>query len=73
MNCPENKKTDGGGDGSFRGSKNQKSGKFQELPRKSIHFFNPPSEDGEREGTEREKGRGRQAGKERPERSRVTS
>ena len=42
MNCPENqkqikKKPVGGG--SFRGSKNQKSGKFHELPRKSIHFF----------------------------------
>ena len=73
MNCPENKKNRWGGDGSFRGSKNQKSGKFQELPRKSIHFFKPSSEDGEREGTGREKGRERQAGKERPERSRVTS
>ena len=30
------------------GSKNQKSGKWHELPRKSIHFFKPPSEDGER-------------------------
>ena len=29
--------------GVFRESKNQKSGKFHELPRKSIHFVNPPS------------------------------
>ena len=28
--------------GVFRVSKNQKSGKCHELPRKSIHFFNPP-------------------------------
>ena len=46
MNCPENKKEikkkPVGGGGSFRGSTNQKSGKFHELPRKSIHFFNPP-------------------------------
>ena len=46
MNCPENKKhkkckTPGGG-GSFRGSTNKKSGKCHELPRKLIHFFNPP-------------------------------
>ena len=30
-----------GGGGSFGGSKNQKSGKFHELPRKSIHFLTP--------------------------------
>ena len=48
---------------SFRGSKNQKSGKFHELPGKLIHFFNPPSEDGEREGRtggRGQEGRGRQ-------------
>ena len=40
---------DGHGDGSylnkfgnFRGSKFQKSGKFHELPRKSINIFLPP-------------------------------
>ena len=72
MNCPENnnnKKNPVGG-GSFRGSKNQKSGKFQELPRKSIHFFNPPprvergrggQEGGDREG-EREREAGREGG-----------
>ena len=53
-------------------SKNQKSGKFHELPRKSINFFKPPPpprmergrggrEGGDREG---EGGRGREAGKE---------
>ena len=69
MNCPENQqfKKNPVGDGSFRGSKDQKSGKFHELPRKSIHFFNPLR--GWREGgvDGREKGRGRQAGKEGPE------
>ena len=60
------------------GQKNQKSGKYHELPRKSKHFFNPLRGGREgvadgREGTGREKRRGRQAGKEGPERSRVTS
>ena len=68
MNCPENLfffLNRVGGGGSFRGSTNQKSGKFHELPRKSIHFFNPPSPRMEREGgadgregTGREKGEG---------------
>ena len=46
MNCPEKKKyfkifkTPVGG-GSFRGSKNQNSGKCQELPRTSPFFFKP--------------------------------
>ena len=42
MNCPEFFffKPVGGG-GSFRGSKNQKSGKLYELPRKSIHLLTP--------------------------------
>ena len=56
-----------GGGGSFR-SKNQKSGKFHELPRKSIHFFNPPSRmeigRGRREGGDREGEREREAGRE---------
>ena len=81
-NCPGNKNIFflnpvGGG---FRGSKYQKSGKFHELPRKSKTNLTPPplrgwrdgGADG-RDGTGREKGRGRQAGKEGPERSRVTS
>ena len=79
MNYPENQqfffKNPVGGGGSFRGSKNQKSGKFHELPRKSIIFLTP-SEDGEREGWTGgtgQEGRGRQAGKEGPERNQVTS
>ena len=45
--------------------KNQKSGKFHELPRKSIPFFNPPPRmergRGGREG-EREREAGREGG-----------
>ena len=76
MNCPEYflkffKKNPVGEGGSFRGSKNKKSGKFHELPRKSIHFFNPPplrgwregGADG-REGGDSERERERQAGRE---------
>ena len=66
-----------GGGGSFRGSKNQKSGKFHELPRKSIHFFNPPPRmergRGGREGGDREGESEREAGREGPELSRITS
>ena len=45
MNCPE-KKIDpphpgGGGGGGVGGSTFQKSGKFHELPRKSINIFLP--------------------------------
>ena len=48
------------------GSKNQKSGKCHELPRKSIHFLNPPTrmERGRREGGDREGEREREAGRE---------
>ena len=57
-----------GGGGSFRGSKNQKSGKFHELLRKLIHFSNPPPRmergRGGREGGDREGEREREAGKE---------
>ena len=68
MNCPENpikKNPDGGR--SFRGSTNQKSGKFHELPRKSIHFLTPLRgwrEGGGREGGDREGEREREAGRE---------
>ena len=58
-----------GGRGSFKGSENQKSGKFHELPRKSIHFFKPPSEDGEREGRTGGRG-GREGGDREGERER---
>ena len=63
--CQKKKKKTGGGGESFRGGggvKNQKSGKFQELPRKSIHFFNPPSEDGERERRTGGRGQGGRKG-----------
>ena len=69
--------TPGGPMGVFKGSKNKKSGKCHEMPR---NFFFKRSwvirgwtegGAGGREGTGREKGR--QAGKERPERSRITS
>ena len=72
MNCLENnntklKKKTGGG-GSFRASNNQKSGKFHELPRTSIHFFNPPPRmergRGGWEGGDWEGEREREAGKE---------
>ena len=69
-----------GGGGSFRGSKNQRSGKFHNMNcRENLYIlFNLPrgwreGEADRREGTGWEKGRGRQAGKEGPERSRVTS
>ena len=47
MNCRENRKkipppTKGGRSGNFRGSKNQKSGKCHELPRKVINKLTPP-------------------------------
>ena len=67
MNYPENQQffflNPVGGGGSFRGSKNQKSGKFHELPRKSIIFLTP-SEDGEGgvDGTGREREAGREGG-----------
>ena len=52
----------------FRVSKNQKSGKFHELPRKSIHLFSPPPRmergRGGREGGDREGEREREAGRE---------
>ena len=53
--------------GVFRVSKNQKSGKFHELPRNSIHFFNPPLRmrgRGGREGGDREGEREREADRE---------
>ena len=58
-----------GGGGSIRGSKNdQKSEKFHELSRKSIHFFNPPPRmergRGGREGGGREGEREMEAGRE---------
>ena len=60
--------TPGGSHGVFRGSKNQKSGKCHELPRKSIHFFNPPPRmergRGRREGGDREEKRERETGRE---------
>ena len=53
---------------SFTGSKNQKSGKFHELPRTLIHFFNPTPRmergKGGREGGYREGEREREAGRE---------
>ena len=61
-----------GGGGSFRGSKNQKSGKFHELPRKSIIFLTP-SEDGEGgvDGTGRDrKGEGGRQGRRGPSETR---
>ena len=63
--------------GDFRGSKNQKSGKFHELPRKRIFLTPPPRMErgrGGREGGDMEGERGgRQAGRKGAERSRVTS
>ena len=54
--------------GVFWVSKNKKSGKCHELPRKSIHFFNPPPRmergRGVREGGDREGEREREASRE---------
>ena len=45
------------------GGQKIKSGKFHELPRKSIHFFNPPPRM-EREGGRGQGGRKGEAGRE---------